>query len=212
MFTGLIQKVGRLADMTRRGGGARLIVEHDPWNGPVAEGESVAVHGICLTAAGAAGAGRLEFDVLRETLDRTNLGGKKHGSLLNLERAMGSSDRIGGHFVTGHIDGVGLVKELREDAGDRVLRIECGKEMIGMIAMKGSVSVDGVSLTVTELSGVLFAVRLAPFTWEHTAFGELGSGSSVNVETDILAKYVSRHFERSGRNEITAQRLKEAGF
>ncbi|MEI6217967.1 MAG: riboflavin synthase, partial [bacterium] len=211
MFTGLIQKTGKLAGMKRRGEGARIEVSHSEWDDQLSLGESVAVQGVCLTVA-CVRAGGCEFDVLRETLDRTSLGGKARGAPLNLERALRASDRIGGHFVTGHVDGVGTVSKVKQESQDWVLEIRCPDELLMSVCIKGSVACDGVSLTVVTVTDRSFGVRLIPFTWENTSLQFLDQGSPVNIETDILEKYVRHRRDPERDGTVSIETLQNAGF
>jgi riboflavin synthase len=211
MFTGLIQKIGTLRGIARRGEGARLTVCHNAWEEPLLEGESVAVNGVCLTVTGMT-ARSFECDVLRETLDRTNLATKKRGAPLNLERALRPTDRMGGHFVTGHIDGPGSVAAFRKSSDDWILEIACAPDIIEFVSRKGSVACDGVSLTVTDVSTSAFQVNLIPFTRSNTALNAVRTGDTVNIETDILAKYVRSRGDRGRQGAITLERLGECGF
>lgn len=212
MFTGLIQQVGKLTRRETAAGGLRLIVDAPAWTPPLAEGESVAVNGVCLTAAWVRGA---EFagDVLRETLDRTNLGDKPAGSPLNLERALRMGDLLGGHLVTGHVDGVGTLLQKRSAGRDWVLRIACSNELLRGMVVKGSLAVDGVSLTIADLDSSSCTIHIIPFTWNQTSLRDLQEGASVNLETDIIGKHVRRLMEAGGgAAPITMERLRRAGF
>jgi len=212
MFTGLIQKVGKLDGLKKSGEGSVVTVAHDPWDEPLIPGESVAVQGVCLTVVRAAPK-RFTCDVLLETLKRTNLGEAAKETPLNLERALRASDRLGGHFVTGHVDGVGKVKEVRVAGRDRVLNIECDKELARGIVMKGSISCDGVSLTVTAVSPTGFEVNLIPLTWQNTSLSRLKAGAGVNLETDLIGKHVQCYLETDkSRSRLTLDKLRETGF
>lgn len=215
MFTGIIQKTGRLMGRNAGvGGGARLELSAGPWDPPVALGESISVQGACLTVSGIRG-DALCFDVLAETLARTNLGAKLIGARLNLERAMRTGDFIGGHFVTGHVDGRAGVAAIGRAGADRVLKLRCGTNLQAGIVMKGSVAIDGISLTIAGLSEDTFEVRIIPFTWENTSLADLREGDTVNVETDLIGKHVQRYLERTaapGPRALTMERIRDAGF
>jgi len=213
MFTGLIERVGRLASMDRRGAGAVLRVTHDAWSEPLVEGESVAVQGACLTVVRVE-PDAFECDALAETLDRTSLGRTQRGDRLNLERAMRATDRMGGHFVSGHVDGGGRLVERRESGHDWVLRIGCTPELGDGIVLKGSVACDGVSLTVSARADEAFEVSVIPFTWAHTSLSYLAPGDEVNIETDMLGKYVRRYTgaATSSGGCVTQADLERAGF
>lgn len=215
MFTGIIQNTGRLIGRTVvAGGGARLEARAGSWDPPVAAGESISVQGACLTVSGIHG-DALVFDVLAETLARTNLGDKRVGDRLNLERSLRMGDFMGGHLVTGHVDGRAIVAATGRAGGDRVLSIEGGADLLSGIVMKGSVAIDGVSLTISDVSANRFEVRIIPFTWEHTSLHDLRQGDSVNIETDLIGKYVQKYLGKAAENPagaLTMEGLKNAGF
>jgi riboflavin synthase len=175
MFTGIVQERGRVSSFEH----GRLLVESDV---RAAIGDSVAVNGVCLTVVDAPD-GRLAFDVVQETLDRT----KPFGEEVNLEAALRAGEPLGGHYVQGHVDGVGTVRS----TGDP-LWIDASRDLLGYVVEKGSIAVDGVSLTVAALDEQGFAVALVPHTLEVTTLGRLEPGDGVNLEVDILAKYVER--------------------
>lgn len=212
MFTGLIQKVGRLSGVERVAGGARLIVGHDPWDEVLVPGESVAVNGACLTVAGS-GNESFTCDLLDETAGRTNLADKPLGAALNLERALSVGDRFGGHIVSGHIDGLGKLTERRRAGRDWVFAFACDAEIAAGIILKGSIACDGVSLTVTSIAGGIFEVNVIPFTLENSNLGGLAVGDTVNLETDLVGKYVRRYLGADGgESGLTMDRLRDAGF
>lgn len=189
----------------------RLVIHHEPWSEPLTPGESVAVQGVCLTVT-VSSPGEFTCDVLKETLTKTNLAGKHVAAPLNLERAMRAGDRLGGHFVTGHIDETGKVANLTLSGADRVLEVAASPSFMGQLVSKGSVTVDGVSLTVVDLSAKTFSVHLIPHTWEHTSLRVLKRGGSVNLEADILGKYVQKQMDRKMGNGVTLEKLMSAGF
>lgn len=210
MFTGLIQQVGKLAGRKARAGGQSLVIRHEPWDSSLIPGESVAVQGACLTVTSVR---KAEFtcDVLAETLDKTNLRLAETGAALNLERALRADDRLGGHIVTGHIDGKGVATGLTPKGADWILEVSCDTELLTGIVPKGSVTIDGVSLTVAELRAASFTVHLIPHTWDHTSLQFLKKGRSVNLETDIIGKYVQRYLERmQGGKGMTMEKLMSA--
>lgn len=211
MFTGLIEKLGVLARMDRRGDGYRLSVEHPAWDTPLSLGESVSVNGACLTVTGV-GPGWFNADILAETARRTSLADRVGGKV-NLERAMQAGGRFGGHFVTGHVDGVGTVVRMTPSGDDHVLTVGCPAELMAEIAGKGSVACDGVSLTVAGVGSESFDVHLIPFSWEHTALKFAVQGTRVNIETDLVAKYVRRLISgrESGGGGVTLEHLHAAG-
>ena len=192
MFTGLIEGIGRLASRETRGGDGRLKI--DVGSLPFVEvrvGESIAVNGVCLTVV-AFDACSFQADASTETLSLTTLGDLPLGRALNLERAMRPTDRLGGHMVSGHVDGVGRVLHVRDDARAQRWRFGAPAALLRYVAGKGSVCVDGVSLTVNAVDGEGFEVALVPHTLAHTAFGETAVGDAVNLEVDLVARYVER--------------------
>jgi riboflavin synthase len=192
MFTGIIEGVGRLARSEIRGGDARLTIEVG--NLPFADarlGESVSVNGVCLTVV-AFDANSFEADASNETLALTTLGSLAAGALLNLERAMRPTDRLGGHLVSGHVDGVGKVVDIVQDARAQRWRFAAPPALLRYIAKKGSICVDGVSLTVNEVDAAGFEVALIPHTVSNTAFTQAAVGDVVNLEIDLVARYVER--------------------
>ena len=192
MFTGLIQGVGRLRALEPRGGDVRIHIDTGslPFTG-VAMGESIAVNGVCLTVV-AFDARSLAADASTETLALTTLGALREGQPLNLERALQAQDRLGGHLVSGHVDGVGRVLDVHEDARAQRWRFSVPKVLAKYVAKKGSICVDGVSLTVNAVDAESFDVALIPHTVSHTAFAETRVGDAVNLEIDLVARYVER--------------------
>ncbi|MGY0613204.1 MULTISPECIES: riboflavin synthase [unclassified Luteimonas] len=192
MFTGIIEAVGSLVARDARGGDARLRIAVGAL--PFADarlGESVSVNGVCLTVV-AFDAGHFEADASNETLALTTLGGLGEGAPLNLERAMRPTDRLGGHLVSGHVDGVGRVLEVREDARAQRWRFAMPKALAKYVAQKGSICVDGVSLTVNVAEAEAFEVALVPHTVANTAFASAKPGDPVNLEVDLIARYLER--------------------
>jgi riboflavin synthase len=191
MFTGLVQSLAQVRDLQVAGPGVRLTV-HDPC---LAEqrrlGDSVAVNGCCLTVVACDGA-CLGFDAGQETLSRTNLGRLRPGDRVNLEASLRLGDELGGHLVTGHVDGVGTVAERIDDADWCTMWFETPAALMGQLASKGSIAVDGVSLTLVDVVDNRFSVALIPHTLQVTTLGFRRTGDAVNLETDLLAKYVQR--------------------
>lgn len=192
MFTGIIQAVGQIADLQPRGGDVRLRVRtgtldlHD-----VALGDSIAVNGVCLTAVDLPGDGFVA-DVSRETLSLTSLGELAVGSPCNLEKALTLASRLGGHLVSGHVDGLGTVVERHDDARSVRFTIEAPDALARYIAHKGSITVDGTSLTVNAVNGSLFELNIVPHTLQQTIMGEYAAGRRVNLEVDLVARYLER--------------------
>lgn len=198
MFSGIVEAVGRVASLSpAAGGGLRLALE-TPWaEGAVSPGDSVAVDGVCLTAV-VGGGRRLAFDVSPETASRTTLGRRRPGDRVNLERALSADGRLGGHLVLGHVDGVGAVRWVRRGGEGLEVGFSLADELAPFVALKGSVAVDGVSLTVAGLEDGGFWAALVPFTLAHTTLGEVRVGREVNLEVDVLARYVRRQLELAG--------------
>ena len=212
MFTGLVQQVGYLADVSFRGASGRIALSAQ-FGASLDIGESVAVNGTCLTLAAIDGT-RFVFDVLKETFDKTALCDKKNGDPLNLERALRMGDPLGGHLVSGHVDGTGTLRRIDSVDRDRVLVVSAA-ELVPEMVRKGSVALDGVSLTLVDVSGERgeFSVHVIPHTWEHTSLSALGPGDRLNLETDMIGKYVRSYLARSAEREpATWDRLRDAGF
>ena len=215
MFTGIIKDVGRVREITRRQGGLRLRVQYNNTKefSSLSVDESVSINGACQTVV-AHGEGWFEVDTVEETLSKTTLGTLHNGSLVNLERAIRPLDRLGGHFVLGHVDCAAPVQEIRELGSSRELWIAFPEEFSTMIVSAGSITIDGISLTVAKLEAQLFAVAIIPFTFAQTTINELKPGSSVNLEFDILGKYVARQLGRASspgqENANTETRINEA--
>ena len=190
MFTGLIQDLGRVAAVDATGDGVRLVVE-SRLTGELAEGDSVSVNGVCLTATAISG-GRFSADVMHETLRRSSLAEAAGGARVNLELPLRASDRLGGHVVQGHVDGVGTITEVREEGFARVVTVQAPPELLRYVVEKGSVAIDGVSLTVAEVTDRTLSVSLVPETLERTNLGGAAPGTRVNLEVDVLAKYVEK--------------------
>jgi riboflavin synthase len=195
MFTGLVADLGRVAGIQRSGDGARVRIE-TALAAELREGDSVAVNGVCLTAAEVEG-GSFSAEAMNETLARTSLGALDAGTGVNLELPLRASDRLGGHMVQGHVDALGRVIDVGEDGFARRLVIEAPEEVLRYVVEKGSIAVDGVSLTVAEVDERSFTVSLIPQTLERTNLGRAEPGNAVNLEVDVLAKYV----EKAVRND-----------
>jgi riboflavin synthase len=192
MFTGIVQSVGRIAAVEARGGDARLRIRSGKLPmGDVSAGDSIAVNGVCLTAVELPGDG-FAADVSRETLSLTTLGDLGAGSAVNLEKALTLGTPLGGHLVSGHVDGVGEVLERRDDARSVRLRIRAPAGLARYIAPKGSICVDGTSLTVNAVDGPLFELNIVPHTLEETITDGYAPGTRVNLEVDLIARYLER--------------------
>jgi riboflavin synthase len=190
VFTGLVQGQGEIAAVEPTADGARLAVR-TPLTAELSPGDSVAVNGVCLTATRIED-GAFHADVMHETLRRSSLGDVAPGGTVNLELPLRATDRLGGHVVQGHVDGVGVVRSLEDDGFSRRVAIDAPPDVLRYVVEKGSIAVDGVSLTVAALDDDGFAVALIPETLERTGLGAAGPGTRVNLEVDVLAKYVER--------------------
>jgi riboflavin synthase len=190
LFTGLVQDLGTVTAVDSASDGVRLAVQ-TRLSAELAEGDSVAVNGVCLTATAIAD-GQFAADVMLETLRRSSLAEVRAGAHVNLELPLRAADRLGGHFVQGHVDGVGTVRDVREDGFARVVTIAAGPEVLRYVVEKGSIAVDGVSLTIAGFGDDWFSVSLIPETLERTILGAAAPGQPVNLEVDVLAKYIER--------------------
>jgi riboflavin synthase len=195
MFTGLVAATGVVSTVERAGEGARLSVA-TPLAAELADGDSVAVNGVCLTARDA-GEDSFAADVMAETLRRSSLGPLAAGDRVNLELPLRAGGRLGGHVVQGHVDGVGTVESLTDEGFARIVRIAAPEGILRYVVEKGSIAVDGVSLTVSAVDAEAFEVSLIPETLERTTLGALETGRSVNLEVDVLAKYVEKLMKRT---------------
>jgi riboflavin synthase len=190
MFTGLIEAVGRVERMTRTGTALRVTIRAE-MAADLADGESVSVNGVCLTVA-QRDPMAFSADIGPETARVTTLGGLKADHPVNLERAMATNGRFGGHFVQGHVDGIGTIRDIWMEGDGRWMKVAFPPELAPFFVPKGSVALDGVSLTVAALGADHFDVMIIPFTSAHTNVGELQAGSAVNLECDLVGKYVVR--------------------
>jgi riboflavin synthase len=214
MFTGLIEDVGKVQKLERSGSSARLAVATALPPAEFLIGDSVAVNGACLTVTAISGT-LLSFDVSPETLDRSGLGELVSGDMVNLERAMRLSDRLGGHIVTGHIDCMATLAGRREESGNIILSFRMPAAYLRYLIEKGSVAIDGISLTVNSVTADGFSVNIIPHTAQMTTLRFLKAGDRVNIETDIIGKYVERLLSGSGGREpggISLKKLMENGF
>jgi len=211
MFTGIVQAKGSIAALERRGGDVRLSVQSDglPFTS-YDVGESIAVNGVCLTAVELRADG-FDTDVSVETLDVTNLGSLGVGDNVNLEPSLSLGDRLGGHLVSGHVDCLGSVTSRRADARSIRFSIEVPEEFARYVARKGSVTIDGVSLTVNDVSATSFEVNIIPHTADVTIMGDYAVGTNVNIEVDLLARYIERLLAKDGEG-LSMEFLKEHGY
>lgn len=217
MFTGIIQAVGSIAASEPRGGDVRLHVRTGKLDlSDVEPGDSIAVNGVCLTAVALPGEGFVA-DVSRETLSLTTLGGLSKGNPVNLEKALTLATRLGGHLVAGHVDGIGRVVERSDDARSVRFVLEAPAELARYIAHKGSICVDGTSLTVNDVSGARFELNIVPHTLQETIMDGYSAGTRVNLEVDLIARYLERLVLGDAAAEdnaggITEDLLRRAGF
>jgi riboflavin synthase len=191
VFTGIVRERGRVVSTEATEGGARLVVEAPATASSSAVGDSVSIDGCCLTVVALAG-GTLAFDAVPETLARTALGRLEPGAHVNVEPALRAGEPLGGHYVQGHVDGVGRVRSVEPEGDGRRVSIAAGPELLRYCVEKGSIAVAGVSLTIAAVEDGAFAVALIPHTLSATTLGDLEPGDEVNLETDVLAKYVER--------------------
>ena len=208
MFTGIVEERGSVKKITRSGSGYSLEISAEKILEDIKLGDSISTNGVCLTVSGLTGNG-FTADCMKQTLNMTNFSELKSGDFVNLERALAVGERLGGHFVSGHIDGIGVVKAIKKTQNDTVVRIEVDKSLIKNIISQGSIAVDGVSLTVSKLLDGAFEVSLIPTTLKDSGLGDLKVGSSVNIETDMLGKYVANIVTTPG---LTKEFLFENGF
>lgn len=212
MFTGLVQQVGTLERVEFQGDAGQLLLAAR-FDAPLQLGESIAVNGACLTLVAQQG-DQLTFDVLKETFDKTSLCDKSPGAPLNLERAVRMGDPLGGHLVSGHVDGTGILRRVDSAGRDKVLWIEA-PGLIQEMVPKGSIAIDGLSLTLVDVEAGTgrCSVHVIPHTWAHTALSSLAAGARVNLETDLIGKYVRAALKAPGQApSVTWSALKNAGF
>jgi riboflavin synthase len=216
MFTGIIEELGRVRSMEQRGEGARLIIEARTVTEGTHEGDSISVNGVCLTAIDVR-ADSFAADGSRETLQRSTLGNLRAGAVVNLERAVTPATRLGGHIVQGHVDARGQYLDATEHGGSWTVRIAYPPEMARYLVFKGSVAVEGISLTVAGLTDEYFEIAVIPKTWAVTNLSQLRTHDAVNLEADIIAKYVERiitvgsHSKNEG-SSLTMEKLADLGY
>jgi len=191
MFTGIIEELGKVRSIERRGENARIVIEAHTVTEDTKHGDSIAVNGVCLTALDVL-PDSFAADVSRETLERSTLGGLRPGAPVNLERAVTPATRLGGHIVQGHVDARGTFVSATDHGGSWTVRIAYPREIAKYLVFKGSVAVEGISLTIASLDDDHFEIAIIPKTWEVTNFSHLRPGDDVNLEVDVIAKYVER--------------------
>jgi riboflavin synthase len=197
VFTGIVRELGRVVSAEAGGGGLALVLEAPATSRALAIGDSLAVNGVCLTAATVDGQ-RVSLTAVPETLSRSTLGALARGDAVNLEPALRAGEPLGGHYVQGHVDAVGRVQSVEAEGDGLRVFVEAPREVLRYCVEKGSITVDGVSLTIAELASDAFAVALVPHTLEATTLSALVPGREVNLEVDVLAKYVERLLESRG--------------
>lgn len=210
MFTGLVEAIGTLVSLAASGVYARLSVRAPSFAGELSPGQSVAVSGACLTVASCA-EDLFSVDVMRETLAKTKFRSLRPGARLNLERALRVGDRLDGHIVTGHVDGVADVRGIRKGSEGFLLDVELNPDMASLLVPKGSIAIDGTSLTISEFNETLCTVSLIPETLKATTLGDLRPGDDVNIEMDILGKYVRRLLGTALPNGFARNALRAGG-
>jgi riboflavin synthase len=220
VFTGIIEELGRVRSVEKRGEGVRLSIEARTVMEGTLEGDSISVNGVCLTAVDL-GAASFSADGSRETLQRSTLGSLRAGSVVNLERAVTPSTRLGGHIVQGHVDARGRFLSATEHGGSWTVRIAYPQEMARYLVFKGSVAVEGISLTVAALTDEYFEIAVIPKTWDVTNLSHLRPNDEVNLEADIIAKYVERILkvapeiraeQQQQQSSLTIEKLAELGY
>jgi riboflavin synthase len=212
LFTGLISEKGAVKSVSRTAAHLTLVLSAPKTASETELGASVNIDGACQTVSGING-DEFSVDTIPETLKKTTLGDLKIGSRVNLEQALRASDRLGGHIVSGHVDCVGRVREIIKQSSKIEIEIAYPVEHRNLVAPRGSIAVNGVSLTIAELSREAFKVAIIPTTWEETTLSELRAGSDVNLEFDIIGKYVVQYLARNGsESKIDEQMLKELGY
>ena len=208
MFTGLVQRIGTVKRVSRGRGLVLEVAADVPWPEPLVEGESVAVNGACLTVVRCDGS-RFTADILEETESRTGLAELVPGAKVNLERAVRAGEPLGGHLVQGHVDHRGVVTAIVPKGRDRQLRVRCGRVLAAQSVLKGSITIDGVSLTISTIGDDWLGVDLIPTTARETTLGAKRVGDAVNLEGDVVGKYLAKSAPRAG---LTEESLAAAGF
>jgi len=213
MFTGIVQDTGRICGLQSHNGDCRMDIECPRFElSDLALGDSIAVNGVCLTAVSMTEQ-QFSVDISRESLQRTTLGALGRGAIVNLEKALRLQDRLGGHLVSGHVDGLGEVVSVAPDARSTRIVFSLPAMLQKYIAVKGSVCIDGVSLTVNDVSGAQFGANLVPHTVSQTSLDQLRRGDNVNIEVDMIARYLERLLTGGEREDsISEQQLKRFGF
>lgn len=211
MFTGIIEDIGTITGIDKMGGKWEFAVKTNLTPFDIREGDSVSVNGVCLTVT-KTGKGVFSADASLETLNRTTLKETKASQRVNIERAMGAGGRFGGHIVTGHVDAIGTITDIKQAGDSRQFSIEIPPDISRYFVQKGSVAIDGISLTVNEQHGNTFTVNIIPYTASRTTIGEKNLRDRVNIETDIIGRYVESFLVRSKQKEIDLSFLSDHGY
>ncbi|HHT9129758.1 MAG TPA: riboflavin synthase [Candidatus Brocadiaceae bacterium] len=213
MFTGIIEHLASVKKVSLKAGGAELFLDVGNYYDDIKLGESVAISGACLTVKEVTG-NIVNFDVSGETLKKTTLGALRYTEKVNIERALRVGDRLGGHFVTGHVDGTGIVKEKKQSVDQCTMSFSVEKKFTDMMIEKGSVAIDGISLTIIDVSDGVFSVALIPYTLASTTLGFKRVGDQVNIEIDMMGKWIKRLLAnvKEKKENITQEQLVEQGF
>src|SRR3990167_8879213 len=211
MFTGIIENLAVVKKLSLKAGGAELLLDIGDLAENLKLGESIAINGACLTVKEVKGT-VVGFDVSGETLKKTTLGKLRNTEKVNIERALRVGDRLGGHFVTGHVDGIGTIKDKKQSADQCTMTFSVEKRFTDMMIEKGSVAVDGISLTIVDVVGGVFSVALIPYTLTLTTMGFKKVGDQVNIEIDMLGKWVKKILKKENDGDITWEQLTEQGF
>ncbi|MFH2056335.1 MAG: riboflavin synthase [bacterium] len=212
MFTGIIQDLGTIEAVTRSAGNADFRISTPKLAGEVAVGDSVAVNGVCLTSASESKAGEITLTAVAETLSRTTLSELKAGVRVNLELATRAGDRLGGHLVQGHVDTTGKLLTVTQAEGSWLLTFSYPRAYAQLLIEKGSIAVDGISLTAYNRSSDRFTVSVVPHTWQSTNLARLRPGAEVNLEFDLIGKYILNFQQSAGDQGLTMAKLRDAGF
>ncbi len=213
MFTGIIEHLGKVKQVKLKANSAVIVVDIGPLENNVIPGDSIAINGACLTITQIKGP-EVHFDVSGETLSKTTIGKLTVSDHVNIERSLKIGDKLGGHFVTGHVDCAGIINKIENEPGQCIMWFSVSSKIANMMIKKGSVAIDGISLTIVDLKEKLFSVALIPFTLDATTLGFKKEGQKVNIETDMLGKWVKRILTTNDNttSEVTEEMLKEKGF
>lgn len=212
MFTGLVETTGTIISRTISNGAGKFIIKPEKTFKNLEYGESIAVNGTCLTLETTTSNGDITFHVLEETCKKSNIGSLPIGSVVNLERALAVGDRLGGHLVQGHVDTTAVIKNIGRSGSDFEIKIELPENLKPFMIPKGSITIDGVSLTIVQLEDSYFTVNIIPVTLKETALHDRKRGDLVNLETDIIGKYVARQQSLSDKSNLDMNTLRNAGW